>query len=204
MRAYSKDKNLISIRRAHIARCAAHVFVKKNYNDTTIRDISECCNMSVGALYRYIGSKEDILHLVIEHGMQAEWQFCMRTFKRVESMSSIEAIKLAISEFYKSIDDIQDLILFSFREMVNIKPEARQGILDIDRKIANEFEKLLMGGCKKGSFKIDDIGMVAQTIIFTGQMWALRRWALKKICTLDKYIEYNTNIILKLILVSEK
>jgi len=199
MRAYSKNEGLISFRRAHIAKCAARVFVKKGYSSTNIRDISEACNMSVGSLYRYVESKEDMLYLVIDHGVQREMAFSKKTFNKAKSLDPVEAVKLAMSELIKSVDEIQDLVLFSYRSMQNVEPSARQNIINVDRDIVTEFEKLLIRGCKKGVFEVDNPKMIANTIVVIAQMWAIRRWAFQKLCTLNEYIDIYTNYILKLI-----
>ena len=199
MRAYSKDSQLISSRRAHIAACASRVFIKKGFEAANIPDIADACNMSVGSLYRYVGSKEDILYLVIDHGIQRETTFVKKTFEKAKSMDPVAAIKLAISELIKSVDEIRDIIMLSYRTMQNIEPAARQNVLNADRSIINGFEKLLISGCNKGVFEIDNVEMVAQTIDVIAQMWVIRQWAFRNLCTLNEYIEFNTNYILKLI-----
>jgi len=199
MRAYSKNEGLISFRRAHIAKCAARVFVKKGYSNTNTRDISEACDMSIGSLYRYVGSKEDILCLVIDLGIQREMAFRKKAFSKSKSLDPVEALKQAMGELIKSVDEIQDLIMFSYRSMQNVEPSARQNIINVDRDIVTEFEKLLIRGCKKGVFEIEHPQMIAQTIIVIAQMWAIRRWAFQKLCTLNEYIDIYTSYILKLI-----
>ena len=197
MRTYSKNERLISVRRAHIAECATRVIIKKGYDATSVPDISEACNMSIGALYRYIGSKEDILYLVIEQGIEREMAFYRKTFRRARSLSPVEAVKFAMGELIKSLDEIQDFILFSYRTKQDMEPSARQDIHDVDIFVSNEFEKLLFSGCKKGVFEIDNVRMLAHTIVAVAQMWALRRWAFRDFCTLNEYIEFYTNLILK-------
>jgi len=199
MRAYSKDEKLITTRRAHIAECASKVFIKKGYDAANIPDIAKACGMSVGSIYRYVGSKEDILYLVINHGIQREKAFVRKAFHDTRSLHPVEAVKSAMSELIKSVDEIRDIIMFSYRTMYLIHPSARKDVLNTDKAIINGFEKLLMSGCKKGVFEIDNIHMVAQTIDVISQMWVIRRWAFRKICTLNEYIDFNTNYILKLI-----
>lgn len=202
MRTYSKNEGLISDRRAHIAECATQVFFRKGYESTNMPDISEACKMSIGALYRYIGSKEDILYLVIDHGTRNQMSFYHKTFQKAKTYQPVKAVKFAMEELIKSLDGIQDFILFSYRTMQDIDPSARQNILNVERYVRNEFEKLLTHGCKRGIFKIDNIQMVAQNILVIGQMWALRRWSFRNICTLNEYIEFYTNIILKQICIA--
>ena len=69
--------------------------------------------------------------------------------------------------------------------------------MDRERGLVLEFEKLLYRGCQAGEFQIDNIPMVANNIVITGHMWALRRWLLGKICSLDDYIQGQTDYVLK-------
>ena len=69
IRAFSNDVQLVGARREHIGECAAKCLVRQGYGRTSIREIAEACQMALGTLYHYVGSKEDILYLVINHGI---------------------------------------------------------------------------------------------------------------------------------------
>ena len=200
IRSYSKNERIISSRRDKLSKCAARVFVKKGYDRTSMRDISGACNMSIGTLYRYIGSKKDLLQLVIEQGMKKEVDYCREAFQQARLMGPVEALKFAIREYLKTADDIQDILLFSYRSIYQVKPSIRKDVLNLDTSVINEFKKILDRGCEEGLFRIDDVSMVAYTIDAMTQMWAVKRWAFKGVYTLDEYIETNTNLILKSIL----
>jgi AcrR family transcriptional regulator len=199
MRTYSKNEKLISLRRAHIAECAEREIVKNGYDATSMPDIAKACNMSIGALYRYIGSKEDILYLIIDHGIRREVAFYRKTFLKAGSLSPVEALRFALGEFIKSIDAFKDFVRFSYRTIPSLAPPARQNVIDIEKLVTAEFEKLLIRGCDEGVFEIDNVQMIVQTIISIAEMWALRRWAFKKVCTLNEYITFHTDYMLKLV-----
>jgi len=57
-------------------------------------------------------------------------------------------------------------------------------------------EKLLRWGVEAGEFKIDNPTVVAHNIIVLGHMWAIRRWFLRKCCTLEEYIREQAELIL--------
>ena len=59
-----KDKDLINVRRQELVNAAVELFVKKGFHKTTVREIAKEFGMSMGALYDYIRTKEDILFLV--------------------------------------------------------------------------------------------------------------------------------------------
>ncbi len=64
MRTYSKDTELIEDKRKYIAGKAIKLFLKKGYLKTSVREIAAFCEMGIGTLYHYIGTKNDILALV--------------------------------------------------------------------------------------------------------------------------------------------
>jgi len=64
IRTLSQNNTLIEERRNHIINCAIKVFSSKGYRGTTMRALAKTCRMSEGGLYRYIGSKDDIIHLI--------------------------------------------------------------------------------------------------------------------------------------------
>jgi AcrR family transcriptional regulator len=51
---------------------ACRLFFKKGYHGTTIREIAIASGMSMGQLYHYISSKDDVLFLIYKH-MQMIW-----------------------------------------------------------------------------------------------------------------------------------
>jgi len=197
IRSFSSDEKLIATRREHIAKCAAHVFVKKGYDRTSVREIAVACNMGMGTLYRYIGSKEDILYIVIRDGLSRYVNFYENVIGKLVKNKPDEALRLAIDEYYRMVDSSQDLMLFAFQETKNLLPDAQKAILDLDKRIISAFEKLLTNGCEAGVFSIRDIRTAAHNIVIEGQMWAVRRWFFRGQKKLDDYIKEQTELTLK-------
>ena len=63
----SKDAQLIETKHQKIIEGACSVLFAKGYHMTTIREIAKACDMSMGQLYHYISSKDDVLYLVHRH-----------------------------------------------------------------------------------------------------------------------------------------
>lgn len=196
IRTYSNNTELISERREHIARCAAPLLLKQGYDRTSIRDIAKACGMSMGHLYYYIGSKEDIFQIVIDYDD--------RFFTNVEQVATsyntltpTEALIKVIDRYFRGMVEANKFARFYYQEMRNLQPELRERIFQREIKFIAEFEKLLRKGSKTGEFKITNIKVVANNIIILGHMWVLRRLFLDKGYTLDKYIRSQTENILK-------
>ena len=61
-----KDPELVERRRRQIVDAAVQLFIKNGFHKTTTRQIAGAAGFSIGSLYEYIASKEDILYLVCD------------------------------------------------------------------------------------------------------------------------------------------
>jgi AcrR family transcriptional regulator len=195
---------LVTERREHIAKSVAPLFVKKGYGQTSIREIAKACDMSMGHLYYYIGGKEDVLQIMMDYDLHFYVNLVKKIISSSRSLSPTEALITVIDQFFRATDAASDFTLFFYQETKNLHADARKIIMDRERSLVSEFEKLLGRGCRAGEFQIDNIPLIANNIVITGHMWALRRWMLGKICTLDEYTQSQTAYILKSIAAQKK
>ena len=61
------DADLVERRRAQIVEAATRLVARQGFAKTVVRDIAEEANISVGLVYEYVRSKEDILFLIYEY-----------------------------------------------------------------------------------------------------------------------------------------
>ena len=61
-----KDESLIAIRRKQMIQGAIKLFKEKGFHRATTREIAKEAGFSIGTLYEYIRSKEDVLYLVCD------------------------------------------------------------------------------------------------------------------------------------------
>ena len=196
MRTFSENQELVALRREQIATNSARILAKKGYGRMTVKEVAGACNMPMGMLYHYIGSKEDILTLVLEQAYVIYRDFSRNTADALNTMNPKDALTKAIEDFYRLVDAHQDLTVTTYEEARAMTKETRKRLLDWDRYLINLFEKLLIAGCKSGDFKEHNTKLVAQNIVTSGAMWAVRRWYFRHVFTIDEYIKQMTEFIL--------
>ena len=191
-----KDKTLINKKRDHIANKSVELFVKKGYHQTTVREIAKASGMSMGALYDYISTKEDILFLVCDHIHTTVSNKLKNSF--IEEKNALENLKVAIGEYYNIIDEIQDYMLLLYQETKSLNKNARKYVFNAELELTGIFENILKQCIKEKSIglKNTEVKLVAQNIMVVGQMWAFRRWILSRDNTINSYIERQTALIL--------
>jgi AcrR family transcriptional regulator len=192
-----KDERLIKKRRNQMIKGAISLFKQKGFHQTTTREIAKASGFSIGTLYEYIRKKEDILYLV-----------CDRIYDEVRERmekdigthhGTIESFKLAIARYFKVIDDLQDEVLVMYQEVKSLSKESLLYVLNKEIQMVGMFENILRTCVDNGVFELteEEIKLFAHDIFVLGQMWAFRRWVLKRMYTLDQYIELQTELLLR-------
>lgn len=192
-----KDPMLVQRRREQIIEAAVELFISKGFHKTTTREISQSSGFSIGTLYEYIESKEDVLYLVCDDIHQKMEERLKEII--VEEATTVHMLRSAISGFMRVVDDMQDRVLLIYQEIKSLPKEQMIYVLQKEQEITGYFEKILRRGMDDGTLNIDEksIFLMAHNIVVLGEMWTFRRWALQKKYTLEQYTEMQTSLILR-------
>lgn len=193
-----KDSSLVASRRQKIVEAAVELFVTKGYHQTTTREIARATGCSIGSLYEYVGSKEDILYLVCDW-IHSEMESQLRSAIG-EGQTARETLEGAIASYVRVCDRMQDPILLIYRETASLDRESQSYVLQNDERITEIFAAILRDGVRDGSFIFEGEGaldLMAHNIMVLGHMWAFRRWFLREKFSVDEYIRYQTSLVLR-------
>ncbi len=190
------DKDLLSKRRQQICKVATELFMAQGFRETGMRAIAEACGLTIGALYRYIGSKDDLLWLSTEYGDTYHKRLLKEMEARVKGLSPVEALKESIRMYFQNVDEMQGLYNLHNHIVWTASKELRQSIFDREIQKVAYFNRLLAAGVNAGEFEIEDTYLMAHNIVMAANAWANRRWFLRKRYTLEAYIRKQTDFIL--------
>ena len=190
-----KNEELINQRRQELVNAAVKLFVKKGFHKTTVREIAKEFGMSMGALYDYIRTKEDILFLVCDHIFKSVSDKLESSLKSEKNTK--EKLRNAIRDYFIIIDSIQDYTLLLYQETKSLNRKDRNYVLSKEMELTRIFENIIFEGIKDKTFKIDrrTAKIVANNIMVEGQMWSFRRWVAQKNYSLKSYINIQTYLI---------
>jgi AcrR family transcriptional regulator len=182
-----KDVSLIEIRREQMIRGAVKLFKEKGFHRTTTREIAKEAGFSIGTLYEYIRTKEDVLFLVCDSIYN---EVLARFSKLTMHDGTVNGLKTAIEQYFKLINDMSDEFLVMYQESKSLPKDALKYVLKKEMEMVSLFEKLLTSCADNGELRIDqqEIGIAAHHIVVQGQMWAFRRWALHRNYTIEEFI----------------
>lgn len=191
-----KDKELINTRRQELVNATVKLFVKNGFHKTTVREIAREFGMSMGALYDYIRTKEDILFLVCDHISKSVSDKLQNSLAGDDEPA--EKLRDAIRDYFAIIDSIQDYTLLLYQETKSLNRSDRNYILSAEMELTKIFEDILAEGIRQKTFRIDrrTAKIIANNIMVQGQMWAFRRWITQKNFSLKSYTRIQTDLIL--------
>jgi len=195
-----KNPELVRERRRHIIDSTVTLFIEHGYHKTTTRMIARAAGFSIGSLYEYVSSKEDLLYLVCK----AIHEEVRDAVEDALSESSMEKEQLAqvIRQYFIVCDKMSDHILLMYQVTQFLPDKWQERVLVNELNITDIFIQTLTGMSGKNNFPLLDekiINLVGHNISVIGQMWAFRRWHMKKNFTLDQYISIQTDFILGLL-----
>lgn len=191
-----KDENKIIARRQQIIDAGVKLFKEKGFHRATTRELAKAAGFSIGTLYEYIRTKEDVLFLVCDNIFN-EVTKCLTDFP--SDTGTIEGLKKAIRHYYLLIDQMPEEFTIMYQETKSLQKAAMHYILDKELEMVAIFERILKDCVEAGNLSLseDAIYLAANHIVVQGQSWAFRKWALQKRYTIDQYINLQTTMFLQ-------
>ena len=174
-----KSSKLVERRRKRLVNASKKLFFEKGFSETSIRDIAKAASFTMGNLYDYIQTKEDILYLVHENMVNNVYQqlFDIKDYEFSAKHTELESIVRNALE--KSMEFQEDIILL-YRESGYLSREKLHSVLAIESGYIDLFKRLLEEANKKGSYKIPDTKFLADLIVYLVAFPSLRRWSLRE------------------------
>ena len=119
----AKNEALLEKRHRLIAEAAAPLFIKKGFHQTTMREIARAVGMSMGNLYHYINSKDDVLFLVYRQ-LYAIWETHLEKYDIKNVEDPVEKLRLLMLSMLRAAYEFKDLTQMTFRESKFLEKSA--------------------------------------------------------------------------------
>ncbi len=197
-----KDRLLVERRRRQIVDAAVQLFVKQGFHKTTTRQIARAAGFSIGSLYEYIASKEDVLYLVCEFIHAEVERGVTEALKRTGGTHN--ALAEVIRAYFLVCNRMSDFILLIYQETQCLPEQWKKKVLENELRITGLFVEVLARLSSEGHLpEMDDraLELAAHNISVLGHMWTFRRWFFSRHYAIEDYIRLQTDFILRTVCV---
>jgi AcrR family transcriptional regulator len=181
-----RDPDLVHRRHEQIFQAASRVFISRGYHAATVREIAGEAGLSLGSLYSYIRTKEDILYLVFERLTTALRENIRLAVKGISD--PVDQMRAALRANIRTIERYQDEILLMYQETKSLDRDSLHHVLAGEADYVKFFEDLLETGYQQGVFQ-GDPRLSADIITYLCSLIALRRWNLRRRFAPDDAVE---------------
>jgi len=176
--ASTQNAALIEKRHQQIVHGACKVFFKKGYHPTTTREIAKACGMSIGQLYHYITSKDDVLYLVHKHSQRLWYDYLKKSdFEKIDD--PVKKLTEALHYTLLFMIENKKLIQFIYSESKYLDKKHLQIVLDMDFNNVVGFWRSLLEDIKKTTSIKADTEFGSSIITYLMAFLALRGWTLR-------------------------
>jgi AcrR family transcriptional regulator len=190
-----KNKDLVSKRRRQIITAASKLFFEKGFDQTTMREISRVSGLTMGSLYDYVRSKDDILVLVYKDVIE-RFRLGLGVNEQTDLDVNPENLENFLHRSMKQMYKLSKAVQLLYRESWSRRKNVHLQMREIDRTHVENFTKLLLDGQQKGYFQVKNPSVTADLILLLVALPAIREWSLTHIDQ-EEVIDTVTKFILR-------
>lgn len=182
-------KNLVRIFNA-----ALSISNEKGFSAMSLRDLSTETGLSMGALYSYISSKEDLLSMLLEQGKIVVFRILA---EQIASCSTPrEKLWTAIRAHLYLSEVMQPWFYFFYMETKNFRKEEHKRAIEAELFTENIFRKIIEEGISAGGFRPVNPELISAAIKAMLQDWYLKRWKYERRgISVDEYAGFLQEVL---------
>jgi TetR/AcrR family transcriptional regulator, cholesterol catabolism regulator len=190
-----EDSALVERRRAQLTQAAIACFSDRGYHSTTIRDVAERANVSIGLIYQYVGDKEDLLFMALQAVLDTYMRQIPLALK--DTTDPLQRFCLAVQAYSRVNGSTIDATVLAYRETKSLRKERRRAIMQKELE-TNELIAACIRDCiDAGLFEEIDVDLFVYQIVMFSHAWALKAWHFAKKMDVDTYVERGLRLMLR-------
>jgi AcrR family transcriptional regulator len=149
---------------------AEHLFAKKGFDGTSVRDIADAAGINVAMISYYFGSKEKLMEAIFEVKI-GRVQMRVEELLKDDSLTPLQKVNILIDEQIERMLKSQQFYSIMICEQVNnSNPAIIEKVKQLKLRNAELIAELIKDGQKKGDFKKKvDVVLMQNTLI--GTVW---------------------------------
>ena len=138
-----KNKELIRKKERLIALAATSKFIEKGFHKTSVREIAKEAGLTIGNLYDYVTSKDDILYLVYKEFFTV-WSGNLLKDPNILTISDPKKqLCAAIESMLNVVSKTRDLVILAYRETKYLRRDHLKEV--VGKKVDGVWVKILAG-----------------------------------------------------------
>ena len=167
----------VSAKRRRLGELTIQLVRERGFDTLSVNELAERASMSIGGLYRYIKTKNDLLEIVCD---EINIDLSDRMAEASASAKGITAkLHVAFRVYWDMCWDSAEPILVAYREWQSLSASAQERYINQEKRLAEFLSDLIRAGVASDEFRPVDERLLASEMIMLAQMRAVKGWAFK-------------------------
>lgn len=193
-----KNPKVAIVNLEKIFRATFHLANSKGFQAMSLRDLSRESGISMGGLYAYIGSKNDLASVIA--GMQRKTIEQVIGGLAIHDLEPVDCLRAIIyGEIYMT-EILHPWYYFCFMELKGLPKEQQQQTMDLEIRFEGFLIDTIRAGEAKGVFSCEQPELLAAQVTGQLQQWHLKPWKFRLLeVNTQQYAQYVfKNLLLSL------
>lgn len=192
-------RTLAEQRSRQLLDAAARLMEREGSEAVSMQALAKEAGVSVGLIYRYFGSKEDILLAVITDVLDA---FAVAVPDAIEAAGDdpVRRLAAAFSAYCHVIDEHRHAAVLTYRESKSLDAGGREQIKQREVETSQPLRDTIKAGLDAGFLVTVEPDLVAYNLLLLAHAWALKHWYFERTMGLDAYIRAQLALTLRSVL----
>lgn len=189
-------------RTRQILDAATTLMERVGFHAMSIQALADEAEVSVGLVYQYFSSKEDVLQAVIVDILNAYGEHVPDTIAAAGD-DPVKRLAAGFAAYCRVVDGRHQATALAYRESKTLTPEGLERVKELELSTAQPLLAVIQDGQRRGVFLPVDAELMTHNLMTFAHSWALKHWHLSKRYDLDEYIQRQLAGILRSLLASE-
>lgn len=181
-------------RKRQIVDAASRLLERTDFHSMSMQELAREAGVSVGLIYQYVPSKEDVLLLLFLDILEAYRREVPEAMAGVDD--PVERLAAGFRAYSTVMSRRSYLTVLGYRESRSLDAAGRKRTQELETETIELLADTVRHGIDEGVFVEVDAELIAYDLVALAQSWALKRWFLRKRYTFDAYVAHQLRLFL--------
>lgn len=166
---------------------AARLMERDGSHAVSMQALAAEAGVSVGLIYRYFGSKDEILLAVIVNVLD---DFATAVPAAIAAVGDdpVDRLAAAFRGYCEVIDRHRHAAVLTYREGKSLDERGRRRIKELEVETTQPLQRALVEGIESGVLRDVEPSLVAANLVLLAHAWALKHWYFERTLGFDEYV----------------
>jgi len=172
-----KNVNIAIVNLEKIFRATFRLANSKGFQAMSLRDLSRETEISMGGLYAYIGSKDDLASVI--EGVMRKYIEAVVSGLDAAELEPVHRLKAIIFGGLYMMEIMNPWYYFCFMELKGLPREQQRQAMSLEQKSDGILIDAFLAGQEQGQFTCTQPELLAPQVSASMQQWFLKYWKFK-------------------------